>query len=267
MKKQLYILLSIFALVIFVSTGCNRSSKENTIKIGATPVPHGEILALIKDDLKKENINLEIIEFNDYIKPNIALSDKEIDANFFQHTPYLNDFKSERKLDLEVLCSVHIEPLGVYSQSIKSIKDIKDGSSIALPNGAVNQGRAFLLLEKNGLIKLKENSGLKATEKDIVKNPHNLKFKFLEAAQIPRILPDVDLAVINGNFALASDLNPVKDAIILEDKDSPYVNIVAIRKNKKNKKVYQKLIQYLQSEKVKNFIKEKYNGGVVDAFK
>lgn len=268
MKKIIISILSLILVASVVFTGCSKKeTDENVIKIGASPVPHSELLNLIKDDLKADGIELEIIEFNDYIKPNLALADGEIDANFFQHIPYLNDFAKEHELDITYLCGVHIEPLGIYSKKIKSIDNLEKGSTIALPNDTVNQGRAFILLENNGLIKLKEDAGLTATELDVIENPYELEFKPLEAAQIPRILPDVDIAVINGNFALSSNLIPTKDALILEDKESPYVNIVAVRKGEENKEKFVKLKKHLQSDKVKKFIEENYNGGVVPAFK
>jgi len=221
---------------------------------------------LIKDDLEKEGIKLEVIEFTDYVKPNTALADKEIDANFFQHLPYMNEFKEKQNINIVSIGAVHIEPMGLYSKKYKSIDEIPNGSTIAIPNDPTNGGRALLLLQENGIIKLKDPDNILSTENDIAENPKNLKFEALEAAQLPRVLGDVDGAVINGNYALEANLVPTKNALILEDKSSPYANIVAVRGGEENQEKFQKLIKALQSEKVKKFIEEKYNGGVIPAF-
>lgn len=267
MKKSISLLLLIFILCSLVLSGCGeKESKESVLTIGASPVPHAQILELIEDDLKAEGIELKIIEFTDYVTPNMALADGEIDANFFQHKPYMDDFAKENELDLASLFAVHVEPLGFYSEKLDDIKDLKDGSTIAIPNDPTNCGRALILLENNGFIKLKAEAGLAATEKDIAQNPKNLKFKALEAAQLPRVLRDFDGAVINGNFALDAGLTPTKDALILEDGNSPYANIIAVRKGNENDPRFKTLIEVLKSEKVKKYIEENYNGGVVPAF-
>lgn len=270
MKKNIIFSLLIIVLVVSIFTGCdkkvNSTEDVSSIKIGVSPVPHGEIIKCIEDDLKSEGINVEIIEFTDYIKPNLSLADGELDANFFQHEQYMKEFATENNIDIISLGKIHIEPLGLYSSNCKSIEELKDNSVIAIPNDPTNGGRALILLEKNGLIKLKENAGLSATENDIVDNPKNLEFKPLEAAQLPRVINDVDGVVINGNYALEAGLIPTKDALILEDKDTPYANIIAIRKGEEKEEKYQKLLKVLQSEKVKEFIEEKYNGAVIPAF-
>lgn len=266
MKKTILLLL-VLVLSFSLLTGCGKGEEdENTIKIGVSPVPHREIVENIEDDLEKEGINLEIIEFTDYVKPNLSLADKEIDANFFQHEPYMNDFKEERSIDIISLGKVHLEPLGLYSSKYKSIDDLKEKDIIAIPNDPTNGGRALLLLEQHGIIKLNNSAGLAATENDIEENPKNISFKPMEAAQLPRILKDVDGAVINGNYAIEAKLTPTKDAIILEDKDSPYSNIIAIRAGEEKEEKLQKLIKVLQSEKTKKFIEEKYSGGVIPGF-
>ncbi|WP_416198226.1 MAG: Lipoprotein [Sporanaerobacter sp.] len=267
MKKNILLSLLILVLCTSIFTACEKKeSSENTIKIGVSPVPHGEIIEYIQDDLKKEGINLEIIEFTDYVKPNLSLAEGEIDANFFQHEPYMNEFASEQNINIISLGKIHVEPLGLYSSKYSSIEELKDNSTIAIPNDPTNGGRALILLEKHGLIKLKDGAGLSATEKDIIENPKNLSFQPLEAAGLPRILRDVDGAVINGNFAIEAGLVPTKDALILEDKDSPYANIIAVRSGEENEERFQKLLKILQSEKVKKFIEEKYDGGVIPAF-
>jgi D-methionine transport system substrate-binding protein len=241
-------------------------SAQAVLKVGATAVPHAEILAQVKDDLAAKGIKLEIVEFSDYVTPNLALSDKQIDANFFQHLPYLTSFASERKLELESVVAVHVEPLGVYSKKYKSLDALPKKATIALPNDPTNEGRALILLQSKGLIKLRADAGLKATPKDIVENAKGFKFKELEAPQLPRTLQDVAASVINGNYALQAGLNPVKDSIALEGGDSPYANVLVARKGESKDPRIQALAQALTSQKVKDFILAKYNGGVVPAF-
>lgn len=282
MKKTVSLILAL-TLIIAFAAGCGQAEpvpapaaepaptqaaveKPVVLKVGATPIPHAEILNYVKPLLEKENIQLEIIEFTDYVQPNTALADKELDANFFQHKPYLDNFVKERSLDLVSAGNVHVEPLGLYSGSIKSLAELKEGSTIAIPNDATNAARALLLLQSNGLLKLKDGIGIEATEKDIADNPKNLKIQPAEAAQLPRVLEDVDAAVINTNYALPAGLNPTKDALIIEGKDSPYANLVAVRKGDENRAEIQKLIQVLNSEEVKKFLEEKYEGAIVPAF-
>lgn len=241
------------------------SDKAVTIKVGASPSPHAEILNAVKDQLAKEGVNLQVIEFNDYVQPNLALNDGSLDANYFQHQPYLDEFNKDRGLDLVSLGGVHIEPMSVYSNKVKDIKDLKDGALIAVPNDPTNEGRALLLLQSAGLIKLKDSASLTSTPKDIASNPHHFKFSELEAPQVPRALDDADAAVVNMNFALDAKLDP-KKAILTEGKDSPYVNIVAVRKGDEKRPELQKLIKALNSEEAKDFILKKYNGSVIPAF-
>lgn len=278
MKKILSLILALSLLLTF-ATGCSQpdpaaepaqtqaaEQKSIVLKIGATPVPHAEILDFIKPLLEKENIILEIIEFQDYVQPNTALADKELDANFFQHKPYLDNFIKERSLDLVSAANVHVEPLGLYSKTVRNISELKEGSTIAIPNDATNAARALLLLQSNGLIKLRDGVGIEATEKDIAENPKNIKIQPAEAAQLPRILEDVEAAVINTNFALPANLNPTKDALIIEGKDSPYANIVVVRGGDENRPEIQKLVEVLNSDDVKKFLEEKYEGAIVPAF-
>ncbi len=264
MKKNiLLVLLALF----FIACGGKKTEEESAvIKVGATPVPHSEILQAVREDLAAEGLELEIVEFTDYVTPNLALNDGEIDANFFQHLPYLDKFAEERGLDLVSVGTVHVEPMGLYSKKINSLDDLKDGSVIAIPNDPSNGGRALLLLQAKGLIKLDAEAGLNATELDVTENPKKLEFRALDAAQLPRVLADVDAAVINGNYALESDLNPSKDAMLIEGAESPYANIVVAKAGRENEEKIQKLMKVLQSEKVKTFIEEKYNGAVVPAF-
>lgn len=284
MKKLLSTLL-IFVLVGALLAGCQSSQKspetptpqENqeapanepiTIKVGASPVPHAQVLEVVKPLLAKEGIDLEIIEFNDYVQPNLQLADKELDANYFQHIPYLEDFSQQRGLDLTYIAKVHIEPMGIYSLTIDDLSQVPDGASVAIPNDATNGGRALLLLESAGLLKLKEDVGIAAIVTDIVENPKNLKFEELEAAMLPRTLEDVDLAVINSNYALEADLVPTRDSLFIEGADdSPYVNILAVRKGDENRPELKALADALLSEEVAAFIEEEFEGAVVPASK
>lgn len=237
-----------------------------TLKVGASPSPHAKILEHIKPALEKEGVNLEIVEFTDYLLPNTQVDSKEIDANFFQHKPYLDNEIKERKLDLESVIAVHVEPLGAYSRTIKSADELKDGAVVAIPSDPSNAGRALTLLSKNGVIKLQDETKLEATVKDIVENPKNLEFKEVEAAMLPRMLDELDLAVINTNYALEAGLDPTKDALFIEDKENPYANLLVARPDNKDSDAIQKLAKALTSEDVKTFIEEEYKGAVIPAF-
>ena len=272
MKKLLALVLAVTA---FALTGCGGSADkpadnakaEKVVKVGASPVPHAEILEAIRPELEKEGVKLEIVEFNDYVQPNIATNDKEIDANFFQHEPYLKNFVEEHpELKLVNVLGVHIEPMGVYSHKIKKLDDLKDGASVSIPNDPTNGGRALLLLARANLIKLKDGVGTTATVQDIVDNPKHLKIQEIEAPQLPRTLDDVDISVINTNWAMQADLVPTRDALIMEDKTSPYVNILVVRQGDENRPEIQALVKALHSETVKNFINDKYKGAIVPAF-
>jgi D-methionine transport system substrate-binding protein len=273
MKKTIVSLLIAGALTLTlnqpVEAGARRDATaggSSTLKVGATPVPHAELLNLVKDDLAAQGITLEVVEFTDYVTPNLALDAGDLDANFFQHLPYLETFSRERNLSLVSIFGVHVEPLGLYSSSAKSIGDLQDGAVIAIPNDPTNEGRALLLLQANGLITLSPDAGLEGTPLVITGNPKNLQFAELEAPQLPRALGDVDAAIINGNYALDAGLNPVRDSLILEGGESPYVNIVAVKKGNENDPRIQALSKALRSQKVKDYILAAYNGGVVAAF-
>ncbi|GBR72320.1 Methionine transport system substrate-binding protein [Candidatus Termititenax spirochaetophilus] len=258
------ILISIFALTLLA--GCqNSGAKKSVLTIGASPVPHAELLNLIKKDLRASGTELKIIEFTDYVMPNTALLSGDLDANFTQHRPYLLS-NAEWEAKLTPAFGVHIEPFGLYSRKYKDVKDIPSGAVIAIPNDPTNGGRALLLLEANGLLKLKDGAGLQATEKDIIDNPKKLKILALEPAQLPRSLGDAAAAAINGNYALDAGLNPVKDSLIIEGAESPYVNVIAVRKGTEDDPRIVALQKALLSPKVKKFIADKYNGGVVAIF-
>ncbi|MDY0236417.1 MAG: MetQ/NlpA family ABC transporter substrate-binding protein [Gudongella sp.] len=269
MKKILSIAL-VVVLSLSLLTGCGGTSDVNgdasSIIIGVSSEPHASLVELVVEELKEEGVEVQIVEFTDYVTPNTSLDDGDIDANFFQHKPYLEDFVENQGMKLKSLGGVHIEPMALYSTSIASIEDLKDGAEISIPNDNVNGGRALLLLEANGLIKLSADAGLNATEKDIIENPKNLKINPLEAAFLPRTLDEVDAAIINGNYALEAGLNPVNDGLIIEDADSPYVNVVVVRDGEEDEEKFTKLLSALQSDKVKTYIEDNYNGGVVAAF-
>lgn len=282
MKKLLLTLLSLTAVASLL-TACNQKTEETgaqassaasntpvvsktTIKVAATPVPHAEILAVVKPILEKEGVDLQIVQMTDYVRPNLALDEKDVDANYMQHKPYLDDFVQKRGLKLTSIANVHVEPMGIYSKKITSLNDVGDGATVTIPNDATNGGRALLLLQKAGLLKLKDNAGVAATVNDIVDNPKNLKITALEAPQLPRTLNDATLAVINTNFAMEANLVPTKDALFIEQKDSPYANILVVRSGDENRPEIVKLKQALTSPEVKKFIEEKYKGAIIPAF-
>lgn len=280
MKKWTLALISLTLVAVLAACGSKPADNASepggttggggqetvTLKVGASPSPHAKILEHIKPALEKEGVNLEIVEFTDYVLPNTQVDSKEIDANFFQHKPYLDNEIKERKLDLESVIAVHVEPLGAYSKTITSVDELKDGAVVAIPNDPSNAGRALTLLSKNGVIKLNDESKLEATAKDIVENPKNLEFKEVEAAMLPRMLDELDLAVINTNYALEAGLDPTKDALFIEDKDNPYANLLVARPDNKDSDAIQKLAKALTSEDVKTFIEEEYKGAVIPAF-
>ena len=238
-----------------------------SIKVGATPEPHADLLNLIKDDLKAVGVDLKVIEFTDYVTPNEAVESGEIDANYFQHIPYLESFNTERGYHLVNAGGIHVEPFALYSKKVKSIKDLKKKARIAIPNDPTNEGRALLLLAEAGLITLNPKAGITATVQDIISNPLKLKFTEVEAASLPRVLVDVDAAIINGNYAIPAGLSAKKDGLFVEGSSSPYVNIVAVKAGNENKPEIKALVKALQSEKVRKYIEEKYpNGEVVVVF-
>lgn len=251
--------------LLFLCFSCSTSQK--TIRIAATSVPHAEILEVVKDDLKKEGINLKIIEVDDYNLPNRMLQDKQVDANFFQHVPYLKEQIRLHHYNLVPLAKVHIEPLGIYSDIYESLDEVKEGSLVAIPNDPTNEARALMLLEDVGFIKLKEVSNKHLlTPLDITENPKHLRFEEIDAAFLARALPDVDLAIIPANFVLQAKLHPLTDALALEPPNSPYANVVVVRAGEQNREEFQKLKKALHSEKVKQFILEKYKGAIIPAF-
>ncbi|ALE90397.1 MULTISPECIES: MetQ/NlpA family ABC transporter substrate-binding protein [Pseudomonas] len=252
------------ALAAALTAGLAQAGEK--LVVAATPVPHAEILELIKPTLAKEGVDLEIKVFTDYVQPNVQVAEKHLDANYFQTLPYLESFNKGKGTNLVTVIGVHVEPFGGYSKKIKNLSELKDGATIAIPNEGSNSGRALILLQKAGLIELKDPTNAVSTPKDIAKNPHNFKFKELESALLPRVLDQVDLDMINTNYALEAGLNPATDALVIEGSDSPYVNFLVARPDNKNSDAIQKLAKALTSPEVKAFIEQKYKGAVVPAF-
>ena len=277
-KLTALLLTLAFAFTAIVSSGCGQGDQGaktaapelKVLKVGASPVPHAEILKSVQPLLKEKGIDLQIVEFTDYVQPNLALQNKELDANYFQHVPYLTDFNEKNKTQLSSALAVHFEPLGIYPGKTKSIAELKDGDTIAVPNDTTNEARALLLLQTAGIIKLKDDAGLSATAKDIVENPKNIQVKELEAAQLARALPDVNLAVINGNYAIEAGLNAATDALKAEDKDSlaakTFANIVAVRTGDESRQEIKTLNEALNSAAVRDFINSTYKGAVIPVF-
>lgn len=261
-------------MVLGAFTGCGKSESKSdkkaddkTITVGATPSPHAEILKEAKDILKKQGYELKIVEYNDYVQPNLATQSGDLDANYFQHNQYLEEFNKEKGTSLVSVGNIHYEPFGIYAGKTKSIDKLAEGAKVAVPNDTSNEARALLLLDAQGLIKLKDGAGLTATKKDIKENPKKLDIVELEAAQIPRSLKDVDIAVINGNYALSAGLNAKKDALATEDAASEvaktYANILVVKKGNENNAGIQALYKVLKSDEIKKFIEDKYSGAVV----
>ena len=251
------------------STDSSASANGDTITVAASPSPHAEILEVAKEVLAEQGINLDIKVFNDYVIPNTATESGEVDANYFQHTPYLNDFNEENGTHLVSVAAIHYEPFGIYAGKTASLDALADGAKVSVPNDTTNEARALLLLEAQGLIKLKDGAGLKATKLDIVENPKNLDIQEIEAAQLPRTLSDVDIAVINGNYAIDAGLK-VSDALAVEAQDSEaaktYANVLVVKDGNQDNENIKALVSALESDKVKEFIEQKYDVAVVPMF-
>jgi D-methionine transport system substrate-binding protein len=258
MKKLLALAFSLAAFA-----GAAHADK---LSVAATAVPHAEILEFVKPALAKEGVELEIKVFTDYVQPNVQVAEKRLDANFFQHKPYLAEFNKGKGTNLVAVAAVHVEPFGAYSRKYKALSELPHGGTVAIPNDPSNAGRALVLLDHAGVIKLKDNNNILASARDIAVNPKKLKFREIEAATLPRILPQVDLALINTNYALEAKLNPVRDSLAIEDAQSPYANWLVARPDNQDAPAIRKLAAALQSPEVKKFIETKYNGAVVPAF-
>lgn len=250
------------------ATGSGKDAYSGPLIVAASPTPHAQILNFVRDHLaKKAGLDLQVKEFSDYVLPNTATEQGDVGANFFQHKPYLDDFNQKNGTHIVPVVNVELEPLGLYSHKIKTIGDLKDGAGVAIPNDTTNEARALKLLADNGLIELKAGTGQTATPADVTSNPKHLKFKELEAAQLPRSLDDVDAGVVNGNYALQSGLSPAKDSLILEKADgNPYANFLAVKKGNENDPRVKKLATLLNSPEVKQFIEDTFKGSVIPAF-
>lgn len=253
-------------LAVLALTTAFGAHAADKLSIAATAVPHAEILEFIKPALANDGVELEIKVFNDYVQPNLQVAEGRLDANFFQHKPYLDEFNKGRGTDLVSVANVHVEPFGIYSSKLKSLDEVTNRATVAIPNDATNGGRALLLLDRAGVVTLKDKSNILATARDIAENPNKVRIRELEAATLPRVLDQVDLALINTNYALEAGLNPTKDALAIEGDDSPYANILVTRAQNAEDEAVQKLVKALQSNEVKEFIEEKYKGAVVPAF-
>ena len=277
MRKKLISVVLITTLIAGVLTGCGSGKESNssqeatqtsetTLKVGASLTPHAEILEKAKPILAKEGVNLEIVKIEDTVTPNTGLVEKSLDANFFQHQPYLDDFNKENKTDLVSAGSGHYEPFGIYAGKVKDLSALPEGATVAVPNNVTNEARALLLLQQEGLLKLKDGVDIKATINDIVENTKNIKFKEIAPEQLVRSLPDVDVAVINGNYAIEGGLH-VKDALAVESNQSvaakTYANIIAVRKEDQENEAVKKLVTVLQSEEIRKYINDTYDGAVV----
>ncbi|MNN03505.1 Membrane lipoprotein TpN32 precursor [compost metagenome] len=258
--------LPLFAAALVLSACGKPAADDSKLVVAATAVPHAEILDVVKPLLEKEGIKLDVRVFNDYVQPNDQLVQKQVDANYFQTEPYLDAYNRDRKTTLVTVTGVHIEPFGAYSRRIKSLADLPNGADVVIPNDPSNNSRALILLDAAGVIKLKDPSNALSTQRDIVENPKQLKFRELDSAMLPRVLDQVDLALINTNYALDAGLNPTKDALAIEGSDSPYVNFLVARTDNKDDPRVQKLAKALTSPEVKAFIEQKYKGAVLPAF-
>ena len=265
MKKIIVIaLVAILSVVsVFAQAAAETQSSTTKIVVGATPEPHAALLSLVVDDLATQGITLEIKEFTDYVTPNDAVEYGEIDANYFQHIPYLESFNTEHGYHLVNAGGIHVEPIALYSSKYSSLSDLPNGAVIAIPNDPTNEGRALLLLQSAGLIKLRADAGLEAIPLDITENPKNFKFSEIEAATLPRVLSDVDAAIINGNYAIPAGLVATRDGLFVEGADSPYVNVIAVKEGNENNPAIKALIEALKSDEVAAFVAEKYKNGEV----
>lgn len=268
MKKRLSVIVTALLAAAAVLAGCGgKSGDDKVIKIGATVTPHSEILEKVKDNLAADGYTLDVVIYNDYVLPNTALEDGELDANFFQHGPYLEDFNKENGTHIVSVAAVHFEPMGLYAGKSSDLSSIADGASIAVPNDTTNEARALLLLEANGLIKLKEGAGISSTVIDIEENPHNLKIEELEAAQVPKAIQDVDFAVVNGNYAIEAGLS---DPIVVEASDSlaanTYANIICVKEGNENTDKTKALVNATLQDNIRDYINDSYKGAVVPVF-
>jgi len=257
--------ITAITLAALVSAG-SAVAQEQTLKIGVTGGPHAQIFEVVKVEAAKKGLKINVIEFSDYVQPNVALASGDLDANSYQHQPYLDNANADRGYKLESIAKTVIFPIGIYSKKVKSLNELKEGARIGIPNDPTNGGRALLLLQSAGLIKVNPDVGLKATPIDVVENTKKLRFIELDAAQLPRSLDDTDASAINTNFAIEAGLDPSKDAIEQESPESPYANVIAVQAARKDEAVFKTLVESYHSQPVKDFIQSKYKGAVLTAW-
>lgn len=258
--------ISVFATLCILLASCSSPKNKNELRVAATPVPHAQMLEAAKGDLKNQGIDLVVVVTDDFNVPNRALANNEIDANFFQHIPFLNEQIQQFHYKIESLAKIELEPMGIYSKKIKSLAELKDKAVIAIPNDPTNEARALHLLQEQGIITLDDPNNLQATVLNITSNPKQIQFREIDAAMLPRSLADVDAAAINTNYALQANLSPQKDALILESANSPYVNIIAIRTGDETRPEIEALKTAMTSDKMRKFIEDEYHGAVIPAF-
>lgn len=271
MKKTIAIILALVLILSFAACQ-KKTAKANTLKVGASITPHAEILREAAKLLEKEGITLEVVEYTDYVQPNLAVEDGSLDANYFQHTPYLDTFNAENNTHIVSVGAIHYEPFGIYGGRVKALSDLPDGAKIGVPNDGSNETRALLLLQQEGIIKLKDgvNASSNATKLDVVENPKNIDIVEMEAAQVPKALGDLDFGVINGNYALQNGLNAGTDALAIEDPSGSgaqtYANVLCVKEGNEKNEAVQALFKALTSPEVKEFINNKWQGAVVPIF-
>lgn len=260
------VLLLVASLALLGACKKDTTAAGLTLRVGATPVPHEEILRQVQKPLAEQGIKLEIVVFNDYVQPNLRLIEGDLDANFYQTIPYFDNFVRDHEANLTWIGKVHLEPFALYSRKLKSLSDVPDGATVAVPNELSNRLRALRLLEKAGLIKLRADATVLGSDKDILENPRHLQIKELDSAMLPRTLDSVDIAGINANFALIAGLVPARDGLLVEDQSAPFANVLVVRRLDQDKPALRALINALQSEAIRKFIQDKYQGAVVPAF-
>ena len=265
MKNLAFLLVSLFFTSLF-AVGCGNQTNDKPLKIGVTAGPHAEIMNVVKKIAANDGVTIQVIVYNDYIKPNVALNQGDLDMNSFQHQPYLHNVIDDRKYEFVSIAKTIVLPMGLYSKTFSNLTQVTPGSTVAIPNDPTNGGRAFLLLVKSGLITLKPNPGLQPSARDIADNPKNLLFTEMDIGQTPHALADTGLAVITSSYAQEVNLVPAKDALALEDVDSPYTNIIVVRAKDKDNPVFQKVITAYHSEEVKQFVTDSYNGSILPAW-
>ncbi len=265
MNFKKLVCVAVVAVLPLLAFGCGSTAtkSEQPLKVGVTAGPHAEIMEVVQKVAAKQGLKVKVVEFNDYIQPNVALNQGDIDANSFQHVPYLENMIKDRKYELVSVAKTVIFPMGIYSKKIKDLKALPNNSIFAMPNDPTNGSRALLLLQREGLIKLKPGIGIKASVADIIENPKKIKFKELDAALIPRSLEDADAAAVNTNYAMTAGLQPKKDSLVIEDANSPYVCVIAVQTKNKDNPQIKKLIAAYHSAEVKKFIDDKYKGAIV----